>query len=74
MLDPSFEVLPKALNTHILYHNTQSVRLYGTARSIIRTCMAFKRSDNGRSMAESATPGGAVALQQVVIEQLSVDL
>jgi hypothetical protein len=30
--------------------------------SIIRTYMAFKRSDNGRSMAESATLGGAVAL------------
>ena len=30
--------------------------------SIIRMYMAFKRSDNGRSMAESATLGGAVAL------------
>ena len=29
---------------------------------IIRTYMAFKRSDNGRSMADSATLGGAVAL------------
>jgi hypothetical protein len=30
--------------------------------SIIRKYMAFKRSDNGRSMAESAILGGAAAL------------
>ena len=30
--------------------------------SIIQTCLAFKRLDNGRSTADSAILGGAVAL------------